>query len=371
MKSEIQNKNGKYSAKKVKIFLIPLSEAAKLSGYTAQHLNLMCRRGVLRGKKVGRNWHTTKAWLDEFLLSPNQDGKKYQRRKNTTVENLVPEEFSLLADENNLERMAENISEKPKPVFVKLEDDSENLKYLLKEKEQEVEKLESLKVETKFGIVKIFQSITTAAIATLLIFAGLNVFQKVFDRMTLNVKDIPADITRDTFLSLDENGIVKGEEISQDITEAQQRGIILASENFRAQDINIGGDVILATSDDNQALEVSDIKSETFVTKAGDTAKLMISWRTNKMAASELAYSKNGAQSTKTISENTYGFSHVAILSELEPKTSYVYSIKTKDRWGNAEDSGYFGIYTASRPVSVFDMIAKALGDVFSWTGKK
>ena len=54
-----EDKNEKKVAKNVKIYLIPLSEAATLSGYTAEHLNLMCRKGILRGKKVNGEPRTT------------------------------------------------------------------------------------------------------------------------------------------------------------------------------------------------------------------------------------------------------------------------------------------------------------------------
>jgi len=368
-----EDKKEKKANKNVKIYLIPLSEAAKLSNYTAEHLNLMCRKGILRGKKVGRNWHTTKEWLDEFLLSPKADnGKKYQRRKKTTLETLSPEELSLISGNTIDQAMQELIGLEPEAVPVNIaKGDEEDLKYLLKEKEREVEELEHLHVQAKFGIVKIVQSLFATIIITLLIFSGTNIFQKVFDRLTIPEKNIDADLSNDTFLTVDEKGIVLAEQTTADIAAAQKYGVVLASENFRAQEVSVGGDVILATSDESAPLEISDMKSESFVTKKGDEAKIMITWKTNKLAVSDLEYSKGSGQTPKIISEPNYSFNHVAVLSQLEPKTSYVYSVNAKDKWANQQKTGYFGIYTSAKPVSVFDMIAKALGETFGWINKQ
>ena len=59
------------------------------------------------------------------------------------------------------------------------------------------------------------------------------------------------------------------------------------------------------------------------------------------------------------------------MLSGLDSGTSYVYQIKSIDQWGNSQKSKYFGIYTASKPVSVFDLISNALGETFGWAIKK
>ena len=46
-----------------------LSEAAKLTGYTPEYLNSLSRKRLLQAKKIGRNWHTKKEWLNEFLAT--------------------------------------------------------------------------------------------------------------------------------------------------------------------------------------------------------------------------------------------------------------------------------------------------------------
>lgn len=47
--------------------LIPLSEAAAISGLTQEHLALLARRGRLAARKVGRDWLTTQAAVEAYL----------------------------------------------------------------------------------------------------------------------------------------------------------------------------------------------------------------------------------------------------------------------------------------------------------------
>ena len=47
--------------------LIPLSEAAAISGFSPDHLSLLARKGKLRARKIGRNWVTTRAAVEEYL----------------------------------------------------------------------------------------------------------------------------------------------------------------------------------------------------------------------------------------------------------------------------------------------------------------
>ena len=46
---------------------ISLREAAKISGYSQDYLSLRARQGKLKATKIGRNWVTTKEWIDEYL----------------------------------------------------------------------------------------------------------------------------------------------------------------------------------------------------------------------------------------------------------------------------------------------------------------
>jgi hypothetical protein len=58
--------------------LIPLAEAATLSGLSHGHLALLIRRGELWGKKIGRNWVTTKKAVEEYLATNPRPGPKHK-----------------------------------------------------------------------------------------------------------------------------------------------------------------------------------------------------------------------------------------------------------------------------------------------------
>ncbi len=64
----IQAKAGNPAAAKARDEYISLQEAAKhtRSKYSQEYLSLRVRQGKLRAKKVGRNWMTTQAWVDEY-----------------------------------------------------------------------------------------------------------------------------------------------------------------------------------------------------------------------------------------------------------------------------------------------------------------
>ncbi|MDP3900760.1 MAG: hypothetical protein Q8Q38_00215, partial [bacterium] len=46
---------------------ISLKEASRVCGYSQKYLNLRARQGKLKAEKVGRNWVTTKEWLDDYI----------------------------------------------------------------------------------------------------------------------------------------------------------------------------------------------------------------------------------------------------------------------------------------------------------------
>ena len=45
---------------------ISLSEAGKISGYTAEYLRQLCVSGKLSGQKIGKSWVTTEAAVHAF-----------------------------------------------------------------------------------------------------------------------------------------------------------------------------------------------------------------------------------------------------------------------------------------------------------------
>lgn len=162
-------------------------------------------------------------------------------------------------------------------------------------------------------------------------------------------------------------------ELPSQETIASQNVALAESENYQLKSLKFGGDAALAMgAQENVPLEISDIKSESFAEKKNDTAKIILSWTTNKLATSEIEYGKNNGQSSKIFREDGYGFNHSVVISGLDQATAYVYSIKSSDHWGNTTESGYYGAYTSSKEISIFELIGKAAGEIFGWAvGKK
>lgn len=283
--------------------IISLTDAAKLIGYTSEHLNLMARKGKLGAKKVGRNWCTSRQWLGEFLLSLGKDKKE--------IEKILGNDW------------------------------------------KEVQRLKTRK----------FFPLALAATIALVVFIGVPLARYTF------LKNNQAELEwREKVKSLSE-GLIRGEETAAELP-ASAKGIVLASENYKAKQIRFGGSVAVL-SDENIPIKITDVKGETFLDKKQEEAELVISWRTNKLAISEIEYYQNNGQNPKKENEKSFGFNHGMIISGLEPAKAYIYSIKSRDRWGNETASDYYAVYTGSRMVSVFELIVKALEETFGWAVKK
>ena len=54
---------------------ISLAEAAKLTNYSQDYISLLCRRRKMKGEKLGRNWFTTKEWIDDYINRTNGSGE--------------------------------------------------------------------------------------------------------------------------------------------------------------------------------------------------------------------------------------------------------------------------------------------------------
>jgi hypothetical protein len=56
--------------------LISTNEAASISGFSQEHIALLLRKGEIWGKKIGRNWVTTKRAVQEYLARDRRPGPK-------------------------------------------------------------------------------------------------------------------------------------------------------------------------------------------------------------------------------------------------------------------------------------------------------
>ncbi|MBI2124046.1 MAG: hypothetical protein HYU04_02310, partial [Candidatus Wildermuthbacteria bacterium] len=62
-----------------KIQYISLKDAAQFCNYSQEYLSLRARQGKFRAKKIGRNWVTTHAWIEEYVNT--SEGLKYEKAK--------------------------------------------------------------------------------------------------------------------------------------------------------------------------------------------------------------------------------------------------------------------------------------------------
>lgn len=61
--------------------LIPLNKAAKISGFTQEHLAYLIREGKLWGAKMGSPiWFTTEKAVKEYLARDRKPGPKPQKK---------------------------------------------------------------------------------------------------------------------------------------------------------------------------------------------------------------------------------------------------------------------------------------------------
>ncbi|OGI28931.1 MAG: hypothetical protein A2288_02365 [Candidatus Moranbacteria bacterium RIFOXYA12_FULL_44_15] len=387
------------------IEFIPLSGAAKLSGYTPEYLNSLSRQGVLRAKKIGRNWHTTREWLGAFLeLQKKGEIENQETEIREIQKSKIQNSKSQINSKALRQRRISPWLKNPKLVLSKVEgsetEDIEGEEDTIEKNDREISEAAASGavkdyrdawekevaadeiVSAEAAALKenlrrpewfqLFSALASMVIALPLVFAASGLMKTTFKNINggEDLQRLAENSELDGASTIvnegDMFGEVRGEE---DVNSAAEKksGIFSASENFKISQISFGGVALAMGDDHNLPLEISETRSESFVTGKSGKAKLIVSWKTNKLASSELAYSKNNGQNFKTIGESSYGFTHNAIISDLDPGTSYVYSIKCKDHWGVEIVSDSFGAYTVSKPASVFDLISRALNEIFGW----
>lgn len=145
------------------------------------------------------------------------------------------------------------------------------------------------------------------------------------------------------------------------------------SENFKIEQIQFGEDTTIPIDNsENLPLQISDVLSNAFINSDGTDAQITISWKTNKLAISQVESAESLEQSPEVVfSEKNYGFNHSVVLTGLNLSSTYFFRIKCVDQWGNQTESDYYGVYTGTESESVFELIGKNLQDIFGWALKK
>lgn len=143
------------------------------------------------------------------------------------------------------------------------------------------------------------------------------------------------------------------------------------SENFKVGEIVLLGEAQFLQTDEGIApLSINGIRGEAFTEKNKQEVKLVITWNTNKLAAAEVSYAKGLGQTPKIVQTEDLAYDHSIILTGLDPASTYLYTIKATDRFGNVVTSEPYAVFTGARSVSLFDLIAGAIGEVFGWAVK-
>lgn len=140
------------------------------------------------------------------------------------------------------------------------------------------------------------------------------------------------------------------------------------SENFKAGEIVIGGELqFLVDEAEIGPLTIENIRGEAFTEKNKQEVKLVVTWTTNKLAQATVKYSKGIGQTERGLTEDDYSYNHSLIIAGLDPASTYLYTIEAMDRYGNRSQSEPHAVFTGARTVSLFDLIAGAIGEVFGW----
>ncbi len=175
----------------------------------------------------------------------------------------------------------------------------------------------------------------------------------------------PAQKETATITNETNGGKVLGEDQNQIPTK------MFTSQNFHSPQITFGGDAItLPSGEQATAPEITDLRSELLLVKSDQQVKFLLSWKTNKLCASSIGYTKEGQAEEKTVSDDSYGFLHSVEIAPLNYSTSYSYSVTARDKWGNETKSDKLAFYTGAPNVSILDLLGGAFKDMFGWKGR-
>ena len=73
-----------------KIELLSLKEAAQLSPYSADYLNLLARKGKIKCVKLGRDWVVSKQDLHDYLKHQEGASRSKLRQLNRYINKISP-----------------------------------------------------------------------------------------------------------------------------------------------------------------------------------------------------------------------------------------------------------------------------------------
>ena len=129
---------------------------------------------------------------------------------------------------------------------------------------------------------------------------------------------------------------------------------------------------LLKSSDDTRPPKITDLMIETsnIGTGEGSSSQLIISWKSDELATSQVEYGEGSASpsyTNKTGEDATLKNSHMIIIGNLD--TSKVYHLRavSKDKAGNSGFSLDNAYITKKKTESIFDIIMRIFLKAFGW----
>jgi hypothetical protein len=137
--------------------------------------------------------------------------------------------------------------------------------------------------------------------------------------------------------------------------------------NVAISDINT-----VTTKDDTRPPMITDLVIETSNqgTGEGSRSQLVISWKTDELATSQVEYgegSSSDSYTNKTQEDATLQNTHMIIIGNLDPSRVYHLRAVSKDKAGNLGYSLDNAYITKKKTESIFDIIIDTLTRAFSW----
>jgi phosphodiesterase/alkaline phosphatase D-like protein len=130
-------------------------------------------------------------------------------------------------------------------------------------------------------------------------------------------------------------------------------------------------DKVVRTPIDTEGPKIEGVKTDILpLGENEEYAQVIISWKTNKPATTQVQYDEGiiGSRYDKSsIEDKTLSYAHTVIIKDLNPATTYRYRIIAKDKRENKTLSSDYNFLTPSKEKSILQLIIKSLEETFSW----
>src|SRR3989338_6314373 len=114
-------------------------------------------------------------------------------------------------------------------------------------------------------------------------------------------------------------------------------------------------------------------KSESSAIGSGETSRiqLIVTWTTDEPSTSKIEYGSGIGEelgyTDSTTEDTSYNQTHVVIIGNLKPATTYHFRVVSKDKSNNESFGDDFTILTPPREESTIQTIVKSWEEAFNW----